>query len=95
MLKGGYKIIDLENKNHEVGVGMVHEGIYDAIEGTNKVILLSGLVFEGTELHDVFVFPSVSGTAFVFPMTVVSSDATHTVLVTVEDTDVVTVTFTD
>lgn len=92
MLKGGYQIIDLEDKNHELGVGMVHEGIYDKIEGTRKAILLSGLKFEGSELHDVFAFPTVSGSSFIFPITAVSGDSTRTMLVTVEDTDVVTVT---
>lgn len=88
MLKGGYQIIDLENKNHEVGVGMVHEGIYDKIEGTRKAIMLSGVVLAGVEYHDVFVQPVLDGsdyvTAIVNPFTNVK------VLIRITDTDVVT-----
>lgn len=94
MLKGGYQIIDLQNKNHELGVGMLHEGIYDKIEGTRKAILLSGITFEGSELHDCFVVPSVNGSSFVCPITAVTgSNTVRTILVTITDTDVVTVTF--
>ena len=38
---GGYKIIDLKNKNHTPGVGMVHNDIYDEVEATKKPILLN------------------------------------------------------
>lgn len=36
MSKGGYQIIDLKNKNHNIGEAVHHEGIYDKIEGTRK-----------------------------------------------------------
>lgn len=92
MLKGGYQIIDFENKNHEVDVGVVHEGIYDKIEGTRKPIMLSGLVFKDTELHDCFALPSIVGSAFVFPIVTYIGSNIVTMLIKVEDTDVVTAT---
>lgn len=84
MLKGGYQIIDFNDHNHTVGVGAVHEGIYDKIEGTRKAILLSGIVVGGTEYHDMFVFPTVDGSNFVMTL--------DKYTITVEDTDVVTIT---
>ena len=92
MLKGGYQIIDLENKNHDLNVGVVHQGIYDKIEGTRKAILLSGLVFDSTEAHDCFALPSIDGDRYVFPIVTYNGANLVTLLVTVEDTDVVTVT---
>ena len=55
MSKGGYQIIDFKNVNHTLGVGVVHEGLYDLIEGTRKPIMISGVVFEGKEYGDRFV----------------------------------------
>lgn len=91
MIKGGYQIIDFEDKNHSLGVGMTHKGIYDKIEGTRKAILLSGLVFEDTEIHDCFALPSIDGDRYVFPIVTYNGSNLVTLLVTVEDTDVVTV----
>lgn len=65
MTKGGYQIIDLQDKNHELDVGMVHEGIYDLIEGTRKAILLSGVTIEGVEYRDTFVEPLIIDSAYV------------------------------
>lgn len=65
---GGYRIIDLG----DVTIGAataehaVVEGIYDAIEGTRKPILISGLHTADVECHDVFVQPEVSSGDFVF-----------------------------
>ena len=58
--KGGYKIIDLKNKELQIGVGMVYDGIYDAIESTTKQILISGLNIDGLEVNDLpVIFTSV------------------------------------
>lgn len=92
MVKGGYQIIDFGDKNHQLGVGMVHEGIYETIEGSRKALLLSGLTFEDTELHDCFAFPTVSGSNFVIPIVTYASEDIRYIIITVEDTDVVTVT---
>lgn len=90
MKKGGYQIIDLQNKNHEIGVGMVHEGIYDKIEGTRKALLISGLQVNDTEFHDTFSTPVVDGSNFVFAM--YDGSTKKYFYMTVADTDVVTVT---
>lgn len=84
MLKGGYQIIDLADKEHTLSVGVEHEGIYEKIEGTRKAILLSGINIGGTEYHDTFV-----------ELTVSDSNYTGTVYgktITISDEDVVTIT---
>lgn len=83
MKTGGYQIIDLKGVNHTTGVGMVHEGIYDDIESTRKVILLSGLVVDDIEYRDVFVEVNVDESNFVISV--------YGKTITITDTDVVTV----
>lgn len=80
---GGYQIIDLKGKNLTVDVGMVYEGIYDLIEGTNKAILISGLVVGGVEYDDTIVECSVVGNNFECIL--------HGYKLTIRDNDVVTV----
>lgn len=91
MVKGGYQIIDLRDINHQIGIGQVHEGIYDKIESTRKAILLSGITIAGVEYHDTYIFPTVNGTNFV---SVVGENPTTNVkiIMNIEDTDVVTFT---
>lgn len=83
-MTGGYKIIDLKGKDHTVGVGMVHDGIYDAIEGTKKPIMLSNIVIAGTEYKDIFVTVNLLESAFIIDV--------YGYTFTVQSTDVVTVT---
>lgn len=65
MIKGGYQIIDLYNKNHGLNQTSYYDGIYEKIEGTKKPILLSGISIEGVEYHDTFIFPCVQAGNFV------------------------------
>ena len=64
MNKGGYQIIDLKNKNFTLGTGMVVEGAYKKIDGTNKPIYLSGISIAGVEYHDCYVNIVVNQTNF-------------------------------
>ena len=89
MLKGGYQIINLENKDHEIGVGMDHEGIYDKIEGTRKAILLSGIVIGGVEMHDVFAPVTRNGSNF--ELVVPADRAGGYYIYVVQDNDVLTI----
>lgn len=93
MTKGGYQIIDLGNHAHTSGVGAIHEGIYEKIEGTSKPILLSGIVVNAVEYHDTYIFPCVNGSNFV---AVVGENPTtnERIVINIEDTDVVTFTIT-
>lgn len=93
MVKGGYQIINLNDHPHTSGVGMVHEGIYDKIEGTRKPILLSGITVDAVEYHDTYIFPTVNGTNFV---AVVGTNPTtnSTIIINIQDNDVVTFTST-
>ncbi len=87
--RGGYQIVNLGNKNLKSNVGMVYDGIYDIIEGTNKPILLTGITVNDTEYHDGFCFPSVVESSFILTLMISPSYALR---FTVTDTDVVTVT---
>ena len=64
MNKGGYQILDLENKSFTLGTGAVVAGAFDTIAGTKKPILVSGIVIAGTEYHDTYVDFTVVSTAF-------------------------------
>lgn len=62
MTKGGYQILDLSGTPFEMGVTSYVEGAYEKVEGTRKVILVSGLEVDGTEYRDAFVnFTNESG----------------------------------
>lgn len=93
MQKGGYQIIDLEGHNHTSGVGAVHDGIYEKIEGTPKAILLSGIVVNAVEYHDTYIFPCVNGTNYV---AIVGENPTtnERITINIQDNDVVTFTIT-
>lgn len=65
-LRGGYQIIDLERKNLAVGSAVTVAGIYDKIEGTDKTILVTGVVVSDVEYHDAFVTPIVNASNFEF-----------------------------
>lgn len=94
MTKGGYQIIDLENRDLRNNVGMQYEGIYEKIEGTRKPLLISGLHLQGVEYHDMFVFPVVVGSAFVMHILLDASNNSF-IEIKVEDTDVVTANITN
>lgn len=68
MNKGGYQILDLSGNNFTVGASQYVRGAYDKIEGTRKVILVSGLEVEGVEYRDAFVDFTVSAGNFVGTM---------------------------
>lgn len=63
--KGGYKIINLKNKDFTDGPFTI-KGIYDRIENNyGKPLLLSGIVIDGVEKDDVFIEVKVKSSAFV------------------------------
>ena len=55
MNKGGYQILDLENKSFTLGTGAVVAGAYGTIAGTKKPILVSGIVIAGKRYNDTYV----------------------------------------
>lgn len=55
MTKGGYQILDLSGNAFTTGSTVYVKNAYEKIEGTRKVILVSGLEVDGTELRDAFV----------------------------------------
>lgn len=91
MTIGGYQIINLNDVNHTLETGVVHEGIYEKIEGTRKPILLSGITVAGVEYHDTYILPVVNDSSYV--AVVGRNPSTNTELrITIEDDDVVTFT---
>lgn len=65
MTKGGYQILDLSGISFTVGITKYVKGAYEKIEGTRKVILISGLEVDGTEYRDCFVDFYVDNANFV------------------------------
>ena len=65
MTKGGYQIIDLSGNTFTTGSTTYVENAYEKIEGTRKVILVSGLELDGVEHRDSFVDFTVDSGNFV------------------------------
>ena len=63
-MRGGYQIIDLQNKPLTTGVGATFNGIYDKIKGTRKAILVTGVNIANTEYHDTHVDFIASGNTY-------------------------------
>lgn len=88
-MRGGYLIIDLNNRPLENGEGLVVDGIYNRIESTRKPVRFSNVVFDGNELRDVDVVGlGVFGSTFKGTIKIVSTTAA----IVITDTDVITVT---
>ena len=86
MNKGGYQIIDLKNKNFTLGTGMVVEGAYEKIDGTNKPIYISGICIAGVEYHDTYVNFVVKQTNF---EGLIHVDSIYKIVI--QDNDVITI----
>lgn len=91
MEKGGYKIINLKDTNITTS-GTVIRGVFDDIDKNNrKVILLSGLKINGTELNDEFVKAIKSGGQYTIHAYNVSGNNQYSdYVLTVESSDTVT-----
>lgn len=89
---GGYQIIDLENRNFTIGVGMQYKGLYEKIEGTRKPTLVSGVQIGNTEYHDMFITFVAAGSTFVGQFTLREGDTVAVITITVSDLDIVTIT---
>lgn len=89
MTKGGYQIIDLQNKKLTKDVGMVFDGIYEKIKGTRKAILLSGLNVDGVEYRDIFVETIKLGPTYSLKCFAEADNINFSGVVTIEDNDVV------
>lgn len=68
MTKGGYQILDLSGHSFTTGATAYVKNAYDKIEGTRKVILISGLEVDGAEYRDAFVDFTVDSGNFVGTM---------------------------
>lgn len=54
-MRGGYKIIDLQNKNITTESSISIDGIYDAIESTQKPILVENITIDEFDKKPLFV----------------------------------------
>ena len=55
-IKGGYKLIDLNDSKLTVGEGVTVKGIYNSIKNSyNKPLILTGINIGGVERNDVFI----------------------------------------
>lgn len=80
MIKGGYKIINLNDVTIDTTNGTTIKGIYHALENNyRKSILISGIVIDGVEKADTFTDVNISDSNYIFSVygktyTVNSSD---------------------
>lgn len=65
-MNGGYKIVDFKDQNITSDAGVTVVGIYEAVEGTRKTILVSGITLDGVEQRDTFVSPVNGENNFTF-----------------------------
>lgn len=93
MVKGGYQIIDLEDRNFTKLSNQTYKGIYEKLDNTRKPCILSGIKLNGIELRDVFVNFTKSGNQYTCHFECVIENKNATVIVTVGNTDNVLITW--
>ena len=86
-IKGGYKLIDLnDNKLTVGGDGVTVKGIYNSIENSyNKPLILTGINIGGVERNDVFIVFSYNSGSYVANISVTEK-------ITITNADLVTIT---
>lgn len=65
-MTGGYKIIDCKDVNIVTADGATIHGIYNEMENTRKVILLTNVTLDGVKQKDAFVGVYVTDSNFTF-----------------------------
>lgn len=67
MIKGGYKIVSLNDIEIPTENGVTIPGIYNIIENNyRKPLLLSGIIIDGVEKADTFITVTTSDSNFTF-----------------------------
>lgn len=62
---GGYQIIDVTGLAFTSGTKVTKEGVHDLLEGTDKAVLLHGLVYKTVKYRDVWLNDLIkSGTSY-------------------------------
>ena len=90
---GGYQILDLKNVPLKSGTPHMYEGIYDLVEGTRKLLIVSGLNVANTEYNDMVINFSVVGQAYYGFFNITEDGETlKKVTIKIENTNAVTVT---
>lgn len=93
-MKGGYKIIDLQDVNLVTGTASKIAGIHDAIENNyRKATLVSGIIIDGLEKADRFVAFENAGGDYVGILYEATTNAKT--YLTITDADEVTVQVTE
>ena len=89
-MRGGYLVIDLNNISFSNGVGIVVKNCYDRIESTRKPVRLCNVVVDEIEIRDIELINLHSiDSSFQATFTIGGSD----ISVMIEDTDVITFSF--
>lgn len=66
---GGYQIVSFDGINlSKTTSTKIPDGSYAKIEGTKKPILITGIVIDGKEYHDMFIQPVLNGTSYSFTL---------------------------
>ena len=86
-IKGGYKLIDLEENKFTVGgEGITVKGIYNSIKNSyNKPLILTGINIGGIERNDIFIYFAINSGNYV-------ANISATEKITITNADLVTIT---
>ena len=93
MVKGGYQIIDLEDRNFTKLSNQTYKGIYEKLDSTRKPCILSGIKLDGIERRDVFVNFTKSANQYSCSFECIIESKSVSVIVTVGNTDNVLITW--
>lgn len=94
-MRGGYKIIDLQNKNITTETSIEIDGIYDAIESTQKPILIENITIDEVEKKPLFVQVDVDDNsnyvfaAYGYTFTISDEDTIVLEAIVTEDSEVI------
>lgn len=85
-IKGGYKLIDLEENKFTVGgEGITVKGIYNSIKNSyNKPLILTGINIGGIERNDIFIDFAINSGNYV-------ANISATEKITITNADLVTI----
>lgn len=94
MVKGGYQIIDLEDRNFTKLSTQNYKGIYEKLYSTRKPSILSGIKIDGVKQRDVFAnFRKTAADQYKCYFDCTIGNTSQTINVTVYNTDSVMITW--
>ncbi len=85
-MKGGYKIIDLQNQNLTIDTPITLRGVYESIENSyHKPLLLSGIIIDNIDKNDIYITPILDNTNYTLDLYGYNLTITQDDLITLEE----------